>query len=270
MPRLWASRSSRNSSDPEALCQSRVAGVAQPASSTVLRLESLFPAALLPFCAGVPAIGVGHPASCAIAGSATVALLPSGRRPVGEASFAIWLPSELPTVGVGHPASCAIVETVAPRFCPSQELPNFAIWSRFVCTFSLALGVGHPASAAICPNGFPVSQGLASFTPRTESCAVHVGHPLNAAAPGNRSIPCPGPPFGPSCEHGVGHPVQSLAYVRRTDARSANIKRPCGVALAFQVSLYKVEPSEAVRTRHLFAKDCDRAALADKVEEEGP
>lgn len=37
-------------------------GVFQPASiATVLRLLSLLPAALLPFCAGVPAMGVGHP-----------------------------------------------------------------------------------------------------------------------------------------------------------------------------------------------------------------
>ena len=33
------------------------------AGATVRRLLSLFPAALLPFCAGVPAMGVGHPAS---------------------------------------------------------------------------------------------------------------------------------------------------------------------------------------------------------------
>ncbi len=39
-------------------------GVGQPESATVRRLLSLFPAALLPFCAGVPAIGVGQPASC--------------------------------------------------------------------------------------------------------------------------------------------------------------------------------------------------------------
>jgi len=34
--------------------------VGQLASATVLRLESLLPASLYPFCAGVPAIGVGH------------------------------------------------------------------------------------------------------------------------------------------------------------------------------------------------------------------
>ena len=32
-----------------------------PSNASVRRLLSVFPAALLPFCAGVPAIGVGHP-----------------------------------------------------------------------------------------------------------------------------------------------------------------------------------------------------------------
>lgn len=48
-------------------------GVGQPANSVVRREESLFPAALLPFCAGVPAIGVGHPArytTCSLSGLA--------------------------------------------------------------------------------------------------------------------------------------------------------------------------------------------------------
>ena len=36
-------------------------GLFQPARATVLWLESVLPASLFPFCAGVPAIGVGHP-----------------------------------------------------------------------------------------------------------------------------------------------------------------------------------------------------------------
>jgi hypothetical protein len=46
-------------SDPESF-QSLVVVVVHATSSTVLRLLSLFPAGLFPFCAGVPAIGVGH------------------------------------------------------------------------------------------------------------------------------------------------------------------------------------------------------------------
>lgn len=50
---------------------------------------------------------------------------------------------------------------------------------------------------------------------------------------------------------GVGHPVQPLSDVRRADARSAQISRPEGVCLCFQVSVNKVEPSEAVLARNL-------------------
>ena len=42
-----------------------VSGVGHPASSAVLRLLSVFPAALYSSVAGEPAIGVGHPASWA-------------------------------------------------------------------------------------------------------------------------------------------------------------------------------------------------------------
>jgi hypothetical protein len=36
-------------------------GVGHPANATVFRLLSVLPASLFPFCAGVPAIGVGQP-----------------------------------------------------------------------------------------------------------------------------------------------------------------------------------------------------------------
>ena len=65
---------------------------------------------------------------------------------------------------------------------------------------------------------------------------------------------------------GVGHPIQSLSDVRRTEARSAGIDRPEGVARAFHVRLNKVEPSKSVLARNLFASDSDRSALFDKVE----
>jgi len=56
----------------------------------------------------------------------------------------------------------------------------------------------------------------------------------------------------------------------RAEARSAGIDRPAGVTRAFQVSLYKVEPSKAVFACNLFAKHCDRSALFDEMEERGP
>lgn len=58
--------------------------------------------------------------------------------------------------------------------------------------------------------------------------------------------------------------------MRRTDARSAGIHSPAGVARRFHVSLYKVEPCKAVTACNLLAKDCDRPALADEVVESGP
>jgi hypothetical protein len=46
-----------------------------------------------------------------------------------------------------------------------------------------------------------------------------------------------------------------LSDDRRTEARSANIERPEGVVLRFQVRPYNVEPSESVRACNLLAKD---------------
>ena len=58
--------------------------------------------------------------------------------------------------------------------------------------------------------------------------------------------------------------------MRRAEARSAGIHRPAGVARSFQVRRYKVEPCKSVTACNLLAKDCDRPALADKMEERGP
>ena len=81
-------------------------------------------------------------------------------------------------------------------------------------------------------------------------------------------------PPSPSLFTGVGQPdsdeVEALADVRRTDARSAQISSPEGVARAFQVSAYSVEPREAVRARNLLSKDDWRAALVNELEPGGP
>jgi hypothetical protein len=108
-------------------------GVGHPANSTVLRLLSLFPAALLPFCAGVPAIGAGQPASATIWFSG---------RPVsqGLASFAPRLASIV--VQVGQLARSTWWQSCT---CPSPfRLPSFE---------STVLGVLHPASTATSFNG---------------------------------------------------------------------------------------------------------------------
>jgi hypothetical protein len=61
-----------------------------------------------------------------------------------------------------------------------------------------------------------------------------------------------------------------LPDVRSADARSAEIERPAGVTRSFQVSLNKVEPSEASLGRNLLSKDHARSALADEPEPSGP
>lgn len=68
----------------------------------------------------------------------------------------------------------------------------------------------------------------------------------------------------------VGHDPQPLSDVRSADARSADIERPCGVTLDFQVRENKVEPSEAVLACNLLAKDDARAALRDEPVPSGP
>ena len=65
-------------------------------------------------------------------------------------------------------------------------------------------------------------------------------------------------------------PLQPLADVRCADARSAQIRRPAGVAFSFQVSAYSIEPAEGIASRNLLAKDDWRAALADEPEPLGP
>jgi len=63
---------------------------------------------------------------------------------------------------------------------------------------------------------------------------------------------------------------ETLTDVRGADARSAQICRPNGVARCFQVSVYSVEPAEAVLACNLLSKDNWRAALVDEHVEGGP
>jgi hypothetical protein len=77
-----------------------------------------------------------------------------------------------------------------------------------------------------------------------------------------------------SCTTGVCQPrcseEETLADVRRADARSAQISSPDGVARCFQVSAYNVEPAEAVLARNLLSKDDWRTALGDEPVKLGP
>jgi hypothetical protein len=56
--------------------------------------------------------------------------------------------------------------------------------------------------------------------------------------------------------------------VRTVEARSAQIRRPEGVILSFQVRRYKIDPLESAR--NLLSKDDCRAALFDEIEPDWP
>jgi len=68
----------------------------------------------------------------------------------------------------------------------------------------------------------------------------------------------------------VGHPEEPLPDVRCPDAVCAQYTMPNGVALAFQVCLYSIEPAVANRAFNLLTKDSVRATLADEPEERWP
>ena len=58
--------------------------------------------------------------------------------------------------------------------------------------------------------------------------------------------------------------------MRGADARSAPIDSPAGVTRCLKVSVYSVEPSEAVLARNLLSKDNWRSALGDEAIELRP
>lgn len=134
-------------------------GVGHPARATVFRLLSVFPASLLPFCAGVPAMGEGQPANQTAFGSSLFF----------AAAAAPALPRPSAFSGVGHPARRHACPNGSPAPFP---LLCFALRRarRASCFSGLALsfiirasGVGHPASCAatfksrLCPPTDPPS-----------------------------------------------------------------------------------------------------------------
>lgn len=160
---------------------------------------------------------------------------------------------------------------------------------------SLALGVVHPDRFACLGNWsnrfVPSSLGAMSAPESFQSrVVVVVTQPTSCAAIGkinpnplpflcvsftrSRRASQAVPVFPASIVLGVGQPLhdepESLPDMRRADARSAEIDRCEGVARSFHVSVYKVEPSEAVLARNLLTKDDWRAALFDEEVEEWP
>ena len=212
-------------------------GVGPETRSTVLRDESVLPAGLFPFCAGVPAIGVGHAASAAVHRSLF--------QPLRSAS--LWAPSSARTdlspsfaPVVGHPASTA-TSFSGLAFVPQR--------SRVAPFQSRAAAVGQPLkTAAWC-----------RLTPRL--------NPRSAAS----TVICRSlVPSRTLLQSGVGHPVQPVSDVRSTDARSRERDRPKGVVQDFQVIVNKVEPRLCSLARNLLSKQDWRAALADEVVPSGP
>jgi hypothetical protein len=111
--------------------------------------------------------------------------------------------------------------------------------------------------------------------------AIGVGQPVKTAAPHRscaepfRAISASEPSrlrmfFSPSAARAVGHPVRSVADVRRTDARCRTSVRPAGVTQGFQVSEYKVDPRSDSCAGNLLANHDWRSALLDEPEEGGP
>src|ERR1700747_1999916 len=146
-------------------------------------------------------------------------------------------------VGGVQPASVA----VSCRF--TEWPPAFRFSGSCGPPRAYASGVGQPARLAA------FSSPICTFVP---SALL----PVN-----NCSSLITRPPFG---QFGVGHPVQSVSDVRRTDARRRKRDRPEGVTQGFQVSLYKVEPRVCVFACNLFTNAFDRSTLADEVEGVGP
>ncbi len=127
-------------------------------------------------------------------------------------------------------------------------------WAGFAVCACDPFGVGpesaHSATVRRLLSVFPA----ALYVSVAGEPAIGVGQPASIAA------------MHKSCgARGVGHPVEAMARMRGANARSRENDRPAGVAVCFHVSVYKVEPSKAVRSFNLFAKDWAREALRDEV-----
>ena len=111
---------------------------------------------------------------------------------------------------------------------------------------SCACGVVQPASVATLPRS-PFTGTFAQLcaSPSLWSRVVGVGHPETS-------------------------PVQTLADVRRPDARSAQIGGPDFIGQPFQVSSYSGEPIPSKRRRNLLSKHDWRTALGDEASKLGP
>ena len=165
-------------------------GVFQLESATVFLLLSLFPASLLPFCAGVPAIGVGQEANCACLGNWSVRERsdPSGLTAVSA------MPSE-------SFQSLVVVVTQDARFATPFSV---------TCVFD--------------PSGFrPVAEASPMLCPPSPFAFAGVGHAAAAVCkfrpPSRPWAPAPVPELAVVVGQVARGPVDAEATVRGTDAR---------------------------------------------------
>lgn len=221
-----------------------------PAIAIVRRVESLFPAPLLPFWGGVPAIAVGHPASWACLGSWSVRFRsePSGFVPVKAIPS---LPFQSRALAVDHPlasghrASCT-------KSCRSFALGPLARASDF--SGSVVPAPAEPFAVAV---GQPDKVLTLSDVDSADSKSLISPLGKGSHVPGNQGIGTKA--YGPFQAPGFG-----AAPPDQPKARSAGNDRPSGVANSVQISRYKIVPPEAVFACNLLAKDDVRAALIDE------
>jgi len=159
--------------------------------------------------------------------------------------------------GVGQPAryACAVVAKLLPGWA---RCSNFTLYSCAFCVrlrlSSAKVGVGQPANPA----------QFASVKPKP------LPLPVRSLQASRRASIFSSLAWANSFALGVGHPVEPVPDVRRTDARRRKRDRPEGVIQGFQVSAYKVDPRVCVFACNLLSKDDCRLALFDEVMEVGP
>jgi hypothetical protein len=92
------------------------------------------------------------------------------------------------------------------------------------------------------PSGFVPVVAMPGESFQSREDGVALGDAVRAAAPGSRSTPCEGPPFGPSCWKGVGQPVNFTACSRDAVCFFPSTVRP--VASLFSIGIDR--PPEGV------------------------
>jgi hypothetical protein len=143
--------------------------------------------------------------------------------------------------GVGHPTMCvatAVSVSAVPR---PQRIPELSESSD--------LGVGQPDKV-----GALADVSAAMLSPKVSSSEVG----KSTQRPGHHGIGAkvygPGKSFAPD----------AFFEGFQASARSAQIGRPKGVSLCFQVSRYMIEPHHGILACNLLAKDDCRATLLDE------